>query len=138
MGLLVEGHMPNQTTEIDAVTKVTLAALLNLIRLLGAELVAGKHRDDVDHLERALRAKLNFVRDGVDKDDAEAGLALAHQLLTPVLRQIRAQANLAGGEAPPMPREAAGAAAAAMPAVKAGRAKLSSARAARAKRASMN
>ncbi|OYX70238.1 MAG: hypothetical protein B7Y95_16220 [Rhizobiales bacterium 32-66-11] len=130
--------MPNQTIEIDAVTKVTLAALLNLIRLLGAELVAGKHRDDVDHLERALRAKLNFVRDGVDKDDAEAGLALAHQLLTPVLRQIRAQAHLAGGEAQPLSSEAAGATAAAMPVVKAGQAKLSSARATRAKRASMN
>ncbi|MFG1421602.1 hypothetical protein [Roseixanthobacter liquoris] len=130
--------MPNQTIEIDAVTKVTLAALLNLIRLMGAELVAGKHRDDVDHLERALRAKLNFVREGVDKDDAEAGLALAHQLLTPVLRQIRAQAHLASESVPPLPREAAAAAVAAMPAVKARRAKMSSSPAIRAKRASMN
>lgn len=130
--------MPNQTIEIDAVTKVTLAALLNLIRLMGAELVAGKHRDDVDHLEGALRAKLNFVREGVDKDDAEAGLALAHQLLTPVLRQIRDQARRAGGEAQPVPCEAAGVAVETLPAAKAERAKLSSARAVRAKRASMN
>ncbi|MFG1396020.1 hypothetical protein [Roseixanthobacter pseudopolyaromaticivorans] len=130
--------MPNQTTDIDAVTKVTLAALLNLIRLLGAELVAGKHRDDVDHLELALRAKLNFVREGVDKTDAEAGIALAHQLLTPVLRQIRAQAHMVNSGPQVVPMEAAVAAAATMPAAKAGRPKLSSARAARTKRASMN
>ncbi|MFG1463908.1 hypothetical protein V5F77_13520 [Xanthobacter sp. DSM 24535] len=123
--------MPDQTN-IDAVTKVTLAALLNLIRLLGAEMVAGKHRDDVDHLERALRAKLNFVQEGASEEDVAAGLALAHQLLTPVLRQIRAQAALAQKVAPMRAPDAAQDPA--LSAVKT----TSKARMAKAKRASLN
>ena len=39
-------------------TEAALVALLHLIRLMGAELVAGKHRDDVEMLVKAAETKL--------------------------------------------------------------------------------
>ena len=37
---------------------VALTALANLIRLMGAELAAGRHRDDIDLFEKAVRSWL--------------------------------------------------------------------------------
>ena len=85
-----------QTSPISDDVKITLTALLNLIRLLSAELVAGRHRDDVAVLEQAIRAKLNHIDPGVCSAEATArGLAYAHELVGPVLAQVRAQAAAA-------------------------------------------
>ena len=78
----------------DDDVKVTLAALLHLVRLLSAELVAGKHREDVDLVEAAIRAKVNQIAvRGVSAEAVARGLAYAHELLGPVLSKVRAQAS---------------------------------------------
>ena len=73
---------------------VTTLALLNLIRLLAAELVAGQHRDDVVKLIRSIDLKLNAtpLPDGVEGDQAREGIARARELLRPYVKQLRAQA----------------------------------------------
>jgi len=75
---------------------VALAALTNLVRLMGAELVAGKHRDDVGFLEQAVRSKMGTLTvDGCAPEVAEAGLALAKTHAESALIQIRSQAAAA-------------------------------------------
>ena len=67
-------------------TEVALVALLHLIRLMGAELVAGQHRDNVELLVKAIETKLRaakFPADMPDQDIAK-GLDLAQQLLRPI------------------------------------------------------
>ena len=77
----------------DDDVKVTLAALLHLVRLLSAELVAGKHREDINRVESAIRAKVNQIAvQGVSAEAVARGLAYAHELLGPVLANVRAQA----------------------------------------------
>src|SRR3954471_13345034 len=77
----------------DDDVKVTLAALLHLVRLLSAELVAGKHREDINLVESAIRAKVNQIAvQGVSAEAVARGLAYAHELLGPVLSNVRAQA----------------------------------------------
>lgn len=76
---------------IDA-KDVTLSVLANLVRLMGAELVIGSHRDDIDRFERAVRAKI-----GIDTpidcplEIADAGRARARSIVEAVLTQIRIQ-----------------------------------------------
>ena len=74
---------------------VTTLALVNLIRLLAAELVAGEHRDDVDRLIQAIDRKIDKtpLPRGIDVNDARAGLADVKTLLRPVVRRVRAQAE---------------------------------------------
>ena len=60
-----------------------------LINLLGAELTVGKHREDIDLIERCVRAKLFAHVDGVSATDHAAGVALAHSLVEPVLKDLR-------------------------------------------------
>ena len=67
--------------------RVAIAALANLVRLLCAELVAGRHRDDIELLENAVRAKLNISVPGASANDLAAGLRLAHEILGPILRE---------------------------------------------------
>jgi hypothetical protein len=71
---------------------VALAALTNLIRLMGAELVAGRHRDDLNQLERAVRAKIGALTVvGCPVSVADTGIALAKSHVERALTQIRAQ-----------------------------------------------
>jgi hypothetical protein len=74
---------------------VTTLALLNLIRLLSAELVAGQHRDDVAKLIEAMDRQLNAtpLPRGVDVNDARAGIAHAKELLRPYIARVRQQAE---------------------------------------------
>jgi hypothetical protein len=74
---------------------VTTIALLNLVRLLAAELVAGEHRDDVERLIRAIDRKIDAtpLPRGVDVNDARDGLAQTKTLLRPVVKRVRAQAE---------------------------------------------
>ncbi len=78
-------------------TDVTTLALLNLIRLLSAELVAGQHRDDVSKLIDAMDRQLNTtpLPRGVDVNDARAGIAHARDLLRPYVAHVRDQAEAA-------------------------------------------
>ncbi len=62
-----------------------------MIKLLGAELVAGTHRDDIDLFEKKVREKLFANVDGISAVSTAAGVALAHSLVEPVLRDLRAQ-----------------------------------------------
>jgi len=76
---------------------VTTLALLNLIRLLSAELVAGEHRDNVTKLIEAMDRHLNAtpLPRGVDVNDARAGIARARALLRPYVAHVRDQAEAA-------------------------------------------
>jgi hypothetical protein len=87
---------------------VTTLALLNLIRLLAAELVAGEHRHDVDRLIQAMDRKLDStpLPRGTDVNDARAGIARAKELLRPYAMHVRDQARGARirGPRPAVPR----------------------------------
>ena len=74
---------------------VTTIALLNLVRLLAAELVAGEHRDDVERVIRAIDRKIDTtpLPRGIDVNDARAGLAETKVLLRPVVKRVREQAE---------------------------------------------
>ncbi|MBX9824082.1 MAG: hypothetical protein K2Y27_03710 [Xanthobacteraceae bacterium] len=76
---------------------VATLALLNLIRLLAAELVTDGRRHDVDKLIQAMDRKLTAtpLPRGVDVNDARAGIARAKELLRPYVRQVRDQAKVA-------------------------------------------
>jgi hypothetical protein len=83
-------------TTIDgnsAVTTVAMASLVKMISLLGAELLVGRHRDDVDLFEQCVRAKLHAHVEGVSSEATAAGVALAHGLIEPVLRDLRERAK---------------------------------------------
>lgn len=72
---------------------VALATLTNMIRLMGAELVAGRHRDDLGQFERAVRGKLGSASTpACSTEVAEAGLQLAGRCIEEALAQVRAQA----------------------------------------------
>ena len=89
--------MTNKLIENSDVATVALASLVKMVGLLCAELTVGSHHDDIDLIENCVRAKLHATVDGVSGGDAAAGVALAHRLVEPVLRDIRgrAQANRA-------------------------------------------
>lgn len=57
---------------MTSTNEVTTLALLNLIRLLAGELVAGEHRDDVAKLVQALDRQLDVtpLPRGTDVNDA--------------------------------------------------------------------
>ncbi len=80
------------TTPKDSVKTL---ALLNLVRLLAAELVAGRHRDDVERVIQAIDRKIDAtpLPRGIDVIDARAGLVEVKLLLRPVVKRVRAQAR---------------------------------------------
>jgi hypothetical protein len=87
-------------------TVVTIAALVKMVNLLSAELTVGRHREDIDLIEGCIRAKLFAHVDGVSASDHAAGVALAHSLVEPVLKDLRGRVErLAVAPAPvPPPR----------------------------------
>ena len=74
---------------------VTTLALLNLIRLLAAELVAGEHRHDVERVIAAIDQKINStpLPRGIDVIDARSGFSRARKLLRPYVARLREQAR---------------------------------------------
>ena len=76
-------------------TEAALVALLHLIRLMGAELVAGQHRDDVEVLVKAVETKLRSARFPADmpNQDIVNGLDLAQARLRPILEELRARSE---------------------------------------------
>ena len=81
------------TTKPDDVTAVALASLTRMVGLLSAELVVGTHRDDIDLIEGCIRAKLHAQVDNVSPAATAQGVALAHCLVEPVLRDLRERAQ---------------------------------------------
>jgi hypothetical protein len=78
--------------------RVAIASLVKLINLLGAEMLVGQHRDDVDAFEQSVRAKLHAHVQGVSAEDTAAGVALAHSLIEPVLANLRERVRRAQSE----------------------------------------
>ncbi len=76
---------------------VTVLVLLNLIRLLGAELVAGERRDRVDRVVNAILAKASAtpLPDSIPQEVGRIGIAEARSLLMPVIERIKIQAERA-------------------------------------------
>jgi hypothetical protein len=83
--------------------RVAIASLVKLINLLGAEMLVGKHRDDLDAFEQSVRAKLFAHVQGVSPEDTAAGVALAHSLIEPVLANLRERVKQAQAAASPPP-----------------------------------
>lgn len=82
-------------TALSAEAAVAIAALLNLLRLTGAELVLSYLASDSDRFEKAVRAKIDqFTPPPTTPAARDAGLSLARHLVEQVLAQIRAQAEV--------------------------------------------
>lgn len=74
---------------------VALAAVLDLFRLTGAELVMTQLGGETDRFEEAVRTKIaQFVGPSASKAAREEGVALARHLVEQVLAQIKAQAEV--------------------------------------------
>ena len=71
--------------EIAGIPGIKETVLVHLVRLLAAELVAGKHRDDVEEIIHAIDRKIDQtpLPRGVDVNDARAGFLEAKKLLAP-------------------------------------------------------
>ena len=69
--------------------RVAMASLLKLINLMGAELLVGKHRNDIYEFERNVRAKLYANVPGASSEDTASGVALAHAMVEPLLADLR-------------------------------------------------
>jgi hypothetical protein len=95
----LEGARPENA--FSEAGSATVAALLNLLRLMGAELVLVRGTN-IAQFEHAVRTKIGeFVSPTANQEAREAGLAQARYLVEQVLTQIRAQADLKknlGGE----------------------------------------
>jgi hypothetical protein len=75
-------------------TRAAIATLVNLVRLLAAELVAGEHRDDVEKIIQAIDRRINEtpLPRGIDVNDARVGFQTVRQLLAPICVGLRQQA----------------------------------------------
>jgi hypothetical protein len=60
-----------------------------MIQLLGAEMLVGKYRENIDVFEACVRAKLFAHVAGVSPEATAAGVALAQSLVDPVLKHLR-------------------------------------------------
>jgi hypothetical protein len=90
-------HVPAQSAvcEFGESGSVTVAALLNLLRLVGSELVLSQSGCETERFEQAVRAKIGQFLSPTTNENARAvGLLRARQLVEHVMAQIRAQAQL--------------------------------------------
>jgi hypothetical protein len=92
----MEADMTDQdnAAHVANVANVAMASLVKLVGLLSAEMVAGKHRDDIDLLENAVRRKCFATVSGASAEATAEGVAAAHRLLDPVFRDLRARVAL--------------------------------------------
>jgi hypothetical protein len=82
--------MPTIVDDPEVAT-ITIASLTKMVSLLAAELVVGMHHDDIDLIESCVRRKLFASVEGIAPEPTAAGVALAHRLVEPVLRDLRAR-----------------------------------------------
>jgi hypothetical protein len=94
-------------SDVNGEIRVAFASLIKLINLLGAELVVGKHREDMDVIESCVRAKLFANVEGVSPEATAAGVALAHSMVDPVLRNLRERVQTLQAAERMMPNEPA-------------------------------
>jgi hypothetical protein len=88
-------NSPREQVALSEAGGVAVAALLHLVRLMGAEIVLARRDCDPTAFEQAVRAKLNqFNSPTGNKRAIDAGISFAHSLVDQVLSQIRAQAEL--------------------------------------------
>ena len=90
----------------------TIAALLNLIKLMGGELVLNVAGGEPDRFERAVRSKIaQYSSPTTNPTARKSGLAFATHLVEQVLTQLRAQAevkrSLAKGKGEPQQKAGA-------------------------------
>src|SRR4051794_9914858 len=83
--------------QLSAETRTALAALLHIIRLMGAELVAGQHRDDVELLVKAIKTKLNALQapENTSETDFVKGIEMAHGLVRQIFDELREKSERA-------------------------------------------
>jgi hypothetical protein len=104
---------PHNSVPLSDSGSVTVAALVNLLRLLvnllrlmGAELVLAQPGCETERFENAVRTKIQqFVSPNVSAEAREAGLRFAQYLVEQVLSQIRAQARIKRSLTPPASRQ---------------------------------
>ena len=92
-----DDSVPNPAEGVfSEVGGVAVAAILNMFRLVGGELVLLRSKNtDPKWFEDAVRKQLDqFTSPSSDPDVREAGLACARYLVERVLNQIRAQAEI--------------------------------------------
>ena len=82
--------MPKIVDDPEIAT-VAIASLTKMVSLLAAELVVGMHSDDINLIETCVRTKLFASVEGIGAEPTAAGVALAHRLVEPVLRDLRAR-----------------------------------------------
>jgi malate/lactate dehydrogenase len=82
--------MPKIVDDPEVAT-VAIVSLTKMVSLLAAELVVGMHRDDIDLIETCVRKKLYAAVEGIGAEPTAAGVALAHRMVEPVLRDLRAR-----------------------------------------------
>jgi fumarylacetoacetate (FAA) hydrolase family protein len=71
------------------------AALLHLLRLMGADLALNRSDVDLERFEQAVRTKIEqFTSPTTNQSARDAGLAFARHLVEQVLTQIRAQVQI--------------------------------------------
>ena len=87
--------------------KVALASLVKMINLLGAELLVGKYRENIDVFESCVRAKLFAHVEGATPQETAAGVALAQSLVDPVLKNLRERVRNLNPAGRPNPAESA-------------------------------
>jgi hypothetical protein len=88
------GRSKSQEPGFSEAASETVAALLHLIRLIGAELVLNRGSNFAE-FEQAVRKQIgHFSSPTANPQARDAGLARAQQLVEHVLSQIRAQAEL--------------------------------------------
>ena len=73
--------------------RVALASLVKMINLIGAEMLVGRYREDIDVFEACVRGKLFANVEGVSPEKTAEGVALAHSLVEPVLKNLRERVN---------------------------------------------
>ena len=94
------GNAPRGTVEevgaaLPEAATAAFAALLHLIRLMGADLVLNRADADLERFEQAVRTKIEqFTSPTANQSARDAGLAFARYLVEQVLTQMRAQAQI--------------------------------------------
>jgi hypothetical protein len=93
----MSSNTSRETPQETSRETIATLALLNMIRLLAAELVAGEQRRDVEKLIQAMDRQLTAtpLPRGVDVNDARSGIARAKELLRPYVKHVRDQAKIA-------------------------------------------
>lgn len=82
-------YMEDPVKSDNGEIRVALASLVKMINLIGAEMLVGRYREDIDVFESCVRAKLFANVEGVTPEQTAEGVALAHSLVEPVLKNLR-------------------------------------------------